>query len=49
MKLSFATGSKLFIPSEWFTPAKGQIEGCSGPAAPAAAPIPATSPTPATH
>jgi succinate dehydrogenase / fumarate reductase, cytochrome b subunit len=46
----FATGSKLFVPSEWFTPAKAQVEGCSGPGlAPAAAPAPATSTTPATH
>lgn len=48
----FATGSKLFVASEWFAVGKPQVEGCAGPlpgAAPAVAPNPATSTAPATH
>jgi len=51
--LYFATGSKLFLPNEWFTPAKANLEGCPGsvlkppppPAvAPSASPAPSSKP-----
>jgi succinate dehydrogenase/fumarate reductase cytochrome b subunit (b558 family) len=53
----FATGSKIFVPSEWFTPGKTQVEGCpaaalqppAGPEPTHAPAKPAPSAAPATH
>ena len=50
----FATGSRLFVPSEWFAPGKPKPEGCPASALPAAVepspstPMPAPSAAPAT-
>ncbi|MBI5537259.1 MAG: succinate dehydrogenase [Deltaproteobacteria bacterium] len=55
----FATGSKIFVPSEWFTPTKPHLEGCPAsvlnappagdPMPSLSAPKPATSSAPATR